>query len=109
MGAMTVDSLLHIAGHVKRPNQVKVVIPLHSPGRIGGRLMAEVNSCAEGFDWEQGRFILCTSKPLIMLEGWEADAITEEARKLQSPAGYASYKRIMHLEKLLKDNGIAYD
>lgn len=109
MAALTLDTLLRIAQHSRRPGELKVSVPLHSPGRLGGRLLASFSGAAEGFDWEQGHFILAPTQPLIGLEGWEAEAISSEARKLQSPAGYAAYKRIQYLENLLKENDIPYE
>lgn len=68
--------------------------------------MLTFTRASEGFDWENGYFILTPVEPIIMLEGWQAEAISAEAKKAQSPAGYALYKENQRLLKLLKENGI---
>lgn len=106
MASFTLGQLLETVAGTQRAEELKLGIPLHSPGRLGGRLMADVKFTQVGFDWEQGRLILETNEPLIALEGWQAEAISAEAKKVQSPAGYALYKENQRLLKLLKENGI---
>lgn len=102
----SVQDLLNRASAVKRPDECRISVVTHSPGRLGGTPGVDIKAVNIGFDWNAGRLLLVPEHHVIEVDSTEAEVITEEARKVNSPAGYQMWKRIQRLEQQLKDNGI---
>lgn len=55
---------------------------------VGGTPCVEVVSYQAGFDWDQGKFILVTDKPLTLADG----DYEQKFKKLQDDYGWAKYE-----------------
>jgi hypothetical protein len=102
----SVQDLLNRLPAVGRPSKCRVCVVTHQPGRLGGTPGVDIKGVNLGFDWDANRVLLVPEQDIIPIDSRDAQAITAEAKKVNSPAGYAAYKRIMQLEAQLKEHGI---
>lgn len=70
-----------------------VVIEVHRPGWIGGTPAVSVSAVFKGFDWDNGRVVICPQVPLTELTPEQVVEITESVRKGQSWHAYQEYKK----------------
>lgn len=70
-----------------------VVIEVHRPGWIGGTPAVAVSAVFKGFDWDNGRVVICPQVPLTELTPEQVAEISESVRKGQSWHAYEAYKK----------------
>lgn len=70
-----------------------VAIEVHRPGWIGGTPAVAVSAVFKGFDWDNGRVIICPQVPLTELTLEQVIDITESVRKGQSWHANREYKK----------------
>lgn len=85
----------------RRP--LKLVIPLFSPGKVGGQAYAEVNGIFPGFDWDAGKVFLTSEKPLTQLSPEDVAAIRTSVSMGQSWHAYERYKKQKAKEDRVKE------
>lgn len=71
-----------------------VCVKVHNPGAIGSTLAVLVTGATLGFDWDAGRVLLSTEKPLTTLTPDEVAAMTKSARLGQSWHAYTRQKSL---------------
>lgn len=70
-----------------------VGIEVYRPGSIGGTPSVAVSAVYKGFDWDNGRVIICPEVPLTELTPEQVADITASVRKGQSWHAYEAYKK----------------
>ena len=92
---------------LRKFDSLQVVIPIHSPGALGGRHTVEVYTVAPGFDWEDGKLFIELTNPVTSLTQQQVDDITESVSKGQSWHAYQTHKemtnKIKQLETQIED------
>lgn len=71
----------------------KLVVEVYAPGSVGGTPATEVVSLHAGFDWDNGRMILKTARPVTLLTPEDVAAIHKSAREGESWHAYQRHKR----------------
>ncbi len=100
---MELDKALAILTHPsvatensRRPMQL--VVKVLSPGKVGGTPCVKVSSVNAGFDWDNGKLIIDTEKPLTALSPEDVDAIRKSAAAGQSWHAYQTH--LAHKEQI---------
>lgn len=83
----------------------RLVVPVSSPGSIGGTPCVPVSTIDVGFDWDNEKLLLRTESPLTILSSEDLSALHKSASKGQSWHTYQMLKekdaRIRELEEEL--------
>lgn len=95
---MNFDTFALDVARIRNANEMQrrehtVVIEVHRPGWIGGTPAVAVSAVFKGFDWDNGRVIICPQVPLTELTLEQVVEITESVRKGQSWHAYQEYKK----------------
>lgn len=95
---MNFDTFALDVARIKNANEMQrrehtVVIEVHRPGWIGGTPAVAVSAVFKGFDWDNGRVIICPQVPLTELTSEQVVEVTESVRKGQSWHAYQEYKK----------------
>jgi hypothetical protein len=89
--AMAVLAEAKSRGENRKDFQLKVRVL--SPGAIGGSPCVSVTSMHLGIDWNDGRVLIDTDKPLTILSPEDVAAIHKSAKDGQSWHAYQQYKK----------------
>lgn len=87
----TIDYLNHYLEEDER-RPITFAVEVFRPGSIGGTPCVEIKRIRAGFDWDQGKMLLTPAQPLTTLTPEDVEAIRQDIKKAQSPAGYQAYK-----------------
>lgn len=74
-------------------DRCRLVVQVNNPGSIGGTPCVPVSSIEAGFDWDSGKLLLRTEKPLTVLSSEDLRALHESASKGQSWHTYQILKK----------------
>lgn len=109
---MELDKALEILNHpsIERENSrrpMKLVVQVLKPGSLGGTPCVDVSAINAGFDWDKGKLILTTEKPLTALSPEDVEAIRKSAAAGQSWHAYQTHlahkKQIEGLQAFAKE------
>lgn len=70
-----------------------VTVEVFSPGGVGGTPCAKVTAINPGMDWDSGKILLSTDKPLTALTPEQVDAISKSVREGNSWHAYEREKK----------------
>jgi hypothetical protein len=73
-----------------------LVVRKNNPGGMSGHQTTQVASIHAGFDWEAGRAIIESARPLAELSPDDAQALRESAKQGQSWHAYQAHTRQLH-------------
>lgn len=105
---MRVSEAIEIFERVrKQGGDPELVVPVQSEGGLGGTAAEAVTAMYVGFDWDMGKVLIRTARPVIALSAEEVEAIRASVRQGGSWHAYQAQKRlrerIAELERQLSE------
>lgn len=98
-----IEQLERIAARPPRP-AMRLVVRISNPGGLSGHQTVDATAIHAGFDWEAGRVVIETAKPLCAVTQEDLQAIRKSVAAGQSWHAYQVEKR--RLEQLATALGV---
>lgn len=85
---------LQEAQHAAQGRDLKLCIPIHRPGSLGGTPCVQVTRLSAGIDWDHSRLFVGADEPLSVLTADEVADIRRSIAKGQSWHAYQAHKQM---------------